>query len=1009
MALQKSEFPLVVDGGINTKIDPKLLPIGQNIGVVNASYEKLGAIEKLAGTIKAPPYVTGGDDINLRDLRKVRSFGKKLLAIGEEGSLDFLSYDNSLSQWVEKTTPSYVSGCPVGVGSIKAGGETAGAHYPDSDEAPLYGARAVVHTELDRTGAIPTTHISIQDYGTTETREIATISGAGLAQVKVRDDASNPIIWVGYQHAATLKNRVATYDKYGTLIGDVEIAIVSSVRYAFHMQKKDNFLFVASLSTGALSIKLCRVDVDGSLGIDVTKTVIATMNAQKGSIRLLLASNIGYVVFRDLNSDAVIFGVFLTDLTSISLSDQYFVDHTSVGVEAHRFSLIFSSDGNYIYGVFQAITTTSVRENDTYLMSCSTAGVVNFEGSLTPSNICSSPFRVDDSDDFYIVLSSEGKLQKTYFLCRITKGVGLGSTVARFSTWKAAPFKFGIPYNAANEIIYWTIPDVTKGDDQKYYFANQYTGRTVNVDSEIYGVPSVQISEFDFDSDSYGHVALLGENLLIGGGVPCELIGKKIYEQNFNQYPEAVSVQNGPAGSFTGGTYIYKAVYEFVDDNGIVHKSTPSVPISFLATTGLTVDVVFRPAGFQYYSAKVNLYTSLVIYRTLRDTSGPFYRLTDGSVNLFGVDTSVTFYDDLADSEIFGNELLYTDTGVLSFDPLPPTRALATANGRVFALLSEDPNVIWYSQKWVPGEPVNFSAFLTLRIDGGLFRETGEGVSLAVINSIIIALKDTSIIGFEGDGPLPSGAQNNFTDPKLISSDIGCSNPRSVVTSPVGVFFKSGKGIYLLDSSLQVTYIGAAVELYNSETILDSAVIEKKNLVIFVTENRALLYNYQQNKWSTSSFLAGKSCCNWQGNLAVLKDDNNVYIQADGVYTDSTDQYGMKLVTPWLKVKGIQNFGRVYKIMMLGEFHAAHTVSVKVYYDYDDTDYDTYTVSPSAADSIYQYEIHLERQKSQSIKIEVEDVPDVGSSGQSMTLSNLSLLLGVKPGLYKGLSDSKKY
>jgi len=52
------------------------------------------------------------------------------------------------------------------------------------------------------------------------------------------------------------------------------------------------------------------------------------------------------------------------------------------------------------------------------------------------------------------------------------------------------------------------------------------------------------------------------------------------------------------------------------------------------------------------------------------------------------------------------------------------------------------------------------------------------------------------------------------TEPSLIPTDTGTINPRSIVLTPMGIMYQSEKGIYLLDRSLQVSYIGADVEAY---------------------------------------------------------------------------------------------------------------------------------------------------------------------------------------------------
>ena len=46
MALEKVLYPLVIDGGIDTKTDSALLPVGKNLISDNTDFQEFGSIKK---------------------------------------------------------------------------------------------------------------------------------------------------------------------------------------------------------------------------------------------------------------------------------------------------------------------------------------------------------------------------------------------------------------------------------------------------------------------------------------------------------------------------------------------------------------------------------------------------------------------------------------------------------------------------------------------------------------------------------------------------------------------------------------------------------------------------------------------------------------------------------------------------------------------------------------------------------------------------------------------------
>lgn len=545
------------------------------------------------------------------------------------------------------------------------------------------------------------------------------------------------------------------------------------------------------------------------------------------------------------------------------------------------------------------------------------------------------------------------------------------------------------------------------GKDGFIHFVSRFYDRIIRSElSAINGfiyVSNTQIIKFDFSFDMFS--ASLGENIVFSGGVIKEYDGRYFTVNNFIQSPPYFYFTNVQAGSSTAGTHLYTYIYEYVDSNSQIVRSSPAPVQSFTNGAAYSVDIGFKEYSLPNSIAQLPIderKLSIIFYKTTNNGT-VFYRCGSvRTINLYG--STSPFTDSLSDADLVLNDSLYTNGGVLPNEQIPPVSHMVTANGRIFALSSEDKNVVFYSQPYLFGECVNFNENLSFRIDGGLLSRSGFGVGLANLDGRIVILKDRSILTIQGDGPNFAGENNTFTDPELVSSSIGCVDARSIVNIPQGVMFKSSKGIYLLQRNLQLEYIGAPVEAYNNETIVKAIDDSDENRVIFQTTNRQLIFDYTQGKWWTSDLVAS-DIIDHNGTIYYLKD-SVVYKRDKTLYKNDGTNYSMKIVSPWVKLSGLQNEQRLYEVVILGKYYSDHDLTVKIYYDYEDSDVDTYTIYPLITDENYQYRIKPTRQKCQSFKIEVSDVPR--GTGQSCELSNITLRLGQKQGPHD-LADGRKY
>lgn len=418
----------------------------------------------------------------------------------------------------------------------------------------------------------------------------------------------------------------------------------------------------------------------------------------------------------------------------------------------------------------------------------------------------------------------------------------------------------------------------------------------------------------------------------------------------------------------------------------------------------------------------------LVVYRT-RVNLNNFYRVTSVTAPTMNDTTTdtVTFVDTVTDEQLLSRELLYTTGGVIENSPAPSCELITTYKNRIVIAGLEDKLSFGYSKAKVNGSPIEFSDLFYQRIDP----RGGDITALGALDDYIVFFKRTSIFVLAGQGPNDTGTQNDFSDPTLITTDAGCDNPNSVVITPQGLMFKSKKGIYLLDRSLTVTYIGAEVEAYNDKNITSSILLEDKNQVRFMTDDdTCLVYDYFFGQWSTFTNHTAEDCAIWGTSFVFLRDTGEVWVETPGSYQDDGSPISLSFTTSWLSMTGLQGFQRVYRMIMLGEYKSPHKLIVDIGYDFNPYYAQTATITPAdiyAVDDaygdetpyggpnadntsiyggefpLYQFKTHLSRQKCSSIRFRFTDSQSYldGAYGEGFNMTAMTLEVGFKPQVRK--------
>jgi hypothetical protein len=625
-----------------------------------------------------------------------------------------------------------------------------------------------------------------------------------------------------------------------------------------------------------------------------------------------------------------------------------------------------------INAVYSAGTVTTSGETLLMLNAAVTSKAFNYNGQT---------YLIVNSYDGYSVLTGSGI--ESYFLVQTTSS-STEMAVAKLCSQSAISSSGNAIsiYPTASGSYSFVLVEKTTSNASKSYVAWSY-------------------------SLSFDHKPVFAEmanNLHITGGYIYMYDGTQLCEHGYLMQPTICTLVDAAAGSVAAGTYYYIYTYEWMDAFGQLHISAPSVPSASL-TVALNRRIDVTIPNIQLTNRSNQIYIGL--YRSSDGVN--YYKNSftgyNGAILSNPGTASITYQDSYAFATAYqGQPLLYTNGGeVRNLDP-GATKYLATYNQRMIAIPQEASNSWWYSKEVIPsapgatGSPVEFSDAFISSID-----ERGGGiVGIQQIDEKLVFFKANNIFALAGNGPAPNGTGNDFNPPQVIATDSGCIDGQSIVLGPSGVIYKSAKGLYLIDRSMSVSYIGAPVEAYNSQEILSADLIYNLNQFRFgMSSGVVLTYNYLFDQWSVFTNHAVVQACIYQNKYTYAKADGTVLQETPGAYSDAGTSISMKLTTGWLSFAELQGYQRLYKLLLLGEYKSAHKLQVDICVDFNDTIVQTTTIT-AINDPLYQYRIFLTRQKCQSMKFTIQDIaPDVGTLAEGYSISAMAFEMGVKQGLNK--------
>lgn len=621
----------------------------------------------------------------------------------------------------------------------------------------------------------------------------------------------------------------------------------------------------------------------------------------------------------------------------------------------------------------------------------------------------------------YMLGVYQSALQSTYFLIDLS-----GNIISRFAYENAGGYlALGLPQAqviGTDVYIAYLYKDLLESQSTNGLAASVGPAGLSN----IYSQTGVNLITFDFTSSTL-NTAEIGGTLNLTGGYLYSYDGQTLAEQGFHLFPDNVEVStSGTGGSITAQQYFYQVVYEWTDAAGNINRSAPSVPVSVTTTGSTSTNTINIPT--LRLTGKSNVKIQIYRWSTANQIYYQITSLTAPLLNNKSAD-SVTYTDTAADTSIIGNNIIYTNGGVVEDIAGPASVAIALFDDRVWLIDAEDQNLLWFSKQVIEATPVEMSDLFTLYIapSTGAEGSTGDLSCLFPMDDKLILFKENAIYYLNGTGPDNTGANSQYSQPIFITSNVGCSNQKSIVLTPAGLMFQSNKGIWLLGRGLDTTYIGAPVEGFNSSTVNSAQSLPGTTMVVFtISTGQTLMYDYYYGQWGTWTGVRPVSSTLYQDSHTVIDQYGNVLQQTIGSYLDNNNPVLMSFVTSWLNLTGLQGYQRGYFFYLLGQFLSPHFIQVGLAYDYNPSFFTAPLIKPTnyslpyggmspygqgsyggpaktpgtyGQADIENWRVFLKKQRCQAFQISIQEVydPSMGSpAGAGFTLSGLNIIYGSK-------------
>lgn len=360
----------------------------------------------------------------------------------------------------------------------------------------------------------------------------------------------------------------------------------------------------------------------------------------------------------------------------------------------------------------------------------------------------------------------------------------------------------------------------------------------------------------------------VGRSLVVAGGCPSVYDGSQTVEVGFPWKPEIVSAVAETNEALSGpgnviGWYQYMVCYRWVDAQGQTHRSAPAIRTVYhdagdtmrlrvrAQNISLKGENRFYPAAqpieIDVYRTTYFVLADLIAQGGLGDfpVAGLFYRVFGSTDSLSfnrPQDTPVNdpearfieIVDGVGDEDLVQQGLAPYQLSVSGVVPTPPTQPPAASvcavwRNRVWLTSGEDSRTIYYSREVTNDAGSDFLRGVEFN-DTNAFQYDGIEDCTGMVpfgeGMVVFTRPDTLFMSGDGNDALGQGANLEI---RYLHKGTGCIEPRSILLSPVGIFFQAMKGIYLLNGGMGLDHVSAGAGI--SDIINDAGNVRSATLL----------------------------------------------------------------------------------------------------------------------------------------------------------------------------------
>jgi hypothetical protein len=1008
--------------GVEEGVDPKQVPFGTLLTAQNVVWVKSGRLQKRQGVTALSTGIVGGG--NVSSARRLFVRGSELgLTNGET------AYSLTDSGWVSRgrmpefglewsTSLDSVQGLKASDVAYLGNGHVVQA-WVIGDPNDLTTGSEVYYQVIERSSGAMVVSPTPITSGAESSRVRIVVTGSTYAILWVDDGDLKSFI---SETTTTLKTDAASTDPNGRLRESFDACTIGSefvvayaldaggirlVRYSFAATPVQQ---ATATVTGETSLGIMALSIDGASG--------ETLYIGYGDFQNM------EIKFATANPATLAQVVAPTDLGyGITTLTEAWIGIKRVSTTACVMATTYSDGGSTVdhFGIFTTVQITN-------------AGVVGPDGKFSAGlRLLSRPFVVNSR--LYALL---GTYTTSDTLRHGELIEGSDVYVADITTTDTTPI---MPHREVGKVDLliggdWFVGHVTNVPEvspTEFIVVSPFIAEGAkNVGPWRQGTKLVTITSGSSVPEDLWRSVQVGPEVYWASGVETAYDGRNALPYGW-AHPSYIDAEHS-AGSATGGSidagnYLYCTVPERRSAVGVLHRGPPAIPqtITVGGTTNGSVALLVLPVHLSIDSpdtvATQRQRGLIAIHRSVKNGE-TLHRLTMEPTIATLNNTAATGFNfglvDTYDDTSIGSSsitlaerpVLYTDGGELEDFQPPGFVTQCLYRNRIFAIDGSREQV-WFTKNYTEnqGTAPGFHPQMRLFFNDRL-------VGLATLDERLFIFSSSGIHYIAGDGPSSAGDGSDYGEPNKLQTDVGCTNARGIVSTPLGVMFVSGNEIHLLERGLSVSWIGKPVQdLLDSFPVVTSAVlVTKKNHVRFTfnasdgLSGIVLVYDYQEKQWS--HFVYGDSlpiadAVMHADAYTFVTPSGVVYKESDATWLDDGEWVTAKIETAWVHAAGPLAYHAVRHFRIDGSSSSAHGISIEVGFNGNTTyqqgpkTFAEATAGVTTPGDVATANVRIgTRRKCRSIRFKVEDsAPLVLGTGQGAKWSSMGIEVGVKKGL----------